>query len=831
MAPEKNPRRKSESARRANQTIRTRTVLIMALLGVVTFVMLIFKLYDLQINQGPELQKKALAQQTRSTVISPNRGTIYDRNHYELAISASAETLILAPKEVLEFVEEQEKAREEAAKKAAEKGTVFNPKPIRDEEFIVKGLARILEMEEEALWKRMERVNSQYEVIAKKMDATTADEVRKFLNGWIDEDGNEIVVEKEDGKRVLKENTDWKPIKLHGIYLQPDSKRVYPYGSQASNVIGFVDADNHGAYGLESKYNDLLEGASGFTISAKDGWNQPLLHQFEQYQDAENGHDLVLTIDNDVQSTLEKGLARMERKFDAKNGTTGIVMDVNSGAILGMATTPTFDANNHGKIQDAKLQQKMDAELARIDAKRSTYKTEEDYKAARSKAVSDALGTQWRNRAINDTYDPGSTFKPITLAAALEEGAVTMNTTFECSGGVMVPGWSKPIRCSKKSGHGHQSLEQAVGNSCNPAFINMAQRLGAEKFYEYFTAFGFKEPTGVDLIGEATGLSASWETFSASQVPLATYSFGQTFTVTPLQLIRAQAAAINGGYLYTPYVVDQVLDDQGNILEQHGDPTPVRQVVSEETSALVRQCLEFVVAKGTGKNGQVAGYRIGGKTGTADKSGTRTPDNPRGDVVVSFMCFAPADNPKYIMLLTMDTPSRTTGTFVSGGNMVAPAASQIMAEILPDLGIEPNYSAEELAGADAPVPNTVGMGVAEAQAKLEEAGFSSRTIGNGKTVTDQTPVGGAIVPNNASVILYLGLEKPTTESIVPNVLGKTAAEANKALTNAGLIMRVAGVTSSDSGNVHAITQSSPEGTKLAPGEVVTVQFGDGSVLD
>ena len=306
-------------------------------------------------------------------------------------------------------------------------------------------------------------------------------------------------------------------------------------------------------------------------------------------------------------------------------------------------------------------------------------------------------------------------------------------------------------------------------------------------------------------------------------VSLASYSFGQTFNVTPLELIRAQAACINGGYLYTPYVVEQVLDGDGNVLEQH-DSTPVRQVISEETSAKVRQCLEYVVAKGGGKNGQVAGYRIGGKTGTADKTGT-------GDVVVSFMCFAPADDPQYIMLLTMDTPSRSTGTAVFGGTMVAPVASQIMADILPALGVEPDYSSEDLAGADAPVPNTVGLTAAAAKEKLTGVGFTCRTIGTGDTVTDQTPAGGAIVPNNANIILYLGQEKPDTPSVVPNVIGKTAAEANKALTNAGLIMRVTGATSSGSGNVRAITQSQPEGAELKAGDVVTVQFGDSSVLD
>ena len=365
MAAEKtprNPRRKTEAARRANQTIRSRTVLIMALLGVITFLALFVKLYDLQINQRTELQKKALAQQTRSTVISPNRGTIYDRNHYELAISASAETLILAPKDILEFVEDQEEKREEAIAKAKEaENTDFVPKPIRDADFIIGGLARILEIDVEVLEKKMEKTESRYEVIVKKLDITKAEEIRKFINGWIDDKGEEIVVEK-DGKHVMKDHPKWKPIKLQGVYLQPDAKRIYPYGTQAANVLGFVDAENHGAYGLESKYDELMSGSTGFTITAKDSWNQPLLHQFEQYHDAENGSDLVLTLDNDVQATLEKGLARMEKKFDAKNGTTGIVMDVNTGAIVGMATTPTFDANAQGKVYDERLQAKLDAE-------------------------------------------------------------------------------------------------------------------------------------------------------------------------------------------------------------------------------------------------------------------------------------------------------------------------------------------------------------------------------------------------------------------------------------------------------------------------------------
>lgn len=804
-----NPRRKSDAARRANQVIRSRTVLVMVLLGVCTFVALFWKLYDLQIRQHEDLQEQAVSQQTRSTVITASRGTIYDRNLTPLALSATAETVFISPKEIEEYVASQETKQAEAQAEAAENGTSYAAPELRDEAYIARGLSRILGVDEGTILKKMEKTYSQYEIIKLRAEQTTADEVRKFINGQIDDEGNAV----PEGQEV----------KLRGVYMEPDSKRYYPYGSLASNVIGFVNAENQGGVGLEAKYESQLEGTSGLTVTAKNAKNTDLLYQYEQYYDAENGNSLVLTLDATVQHSLEKNMESMLDKFDAKNGGTGIVMDVNTGAIIAMASYPNYDLQDYGSIYDETLQKQLDEKLADLAKNRSSYATEEDYEAAVSKVTSEVMQSQWRNKCIDSTYEPGSTFKPITLAAALEEGLANLNTSFTCNGSISVPGWSKPINCSKRAGHGVQSLQQAVGNSCNPAFITMGLKIGTEKYYEYLQAFGLMEKTGVDMIGEVTGLFASEESFNSNVVSLASYSFGQTFTVTPLALIRAQAACINGGYLYTPYVVDQVLDDEGNIIAQH-EVTPVRQVISEETSAIVRQCLEYVVASGTGKNGQVVGYRIGGKTGTADKTGT-------GDVVVSFMCFAPADDPQYIMLLTMDTPSRNTGVYVSGGNMVAPTASQIMSEILPHLGIEPDYSAEELVGADAAVPNVVGMSAADAKAKMDSAGFAYRTVGNGETVTDQTPAGGAIVPNNATIVLYLGEEKPDTLCTVPNVVGKTASEANRMLTNAGLIMKVAGATSSSSGNVYAISQSQAAGTQLAAGEVVTVQFGDSSVLD
>ena len=817
------PRRKSDAARRANQVIRGRTMLIMLLLGVASFTVLFWKLYDLQINRHDELKAEAVSQQTDSMVISASRGTIYDKNGEIMAISYSTETVLLDPGGVQDFVESQEQKIQDAAEEAAEKGAPYTAPEVLDQAYIARGLSRILDVEEETILEHLENTANRYWEVKKKVDQDVADEVRRFINGEIDDEGNQLTTVDEDGNTVLI-STGGRATRLQGISLTPDTKRLYPFGSLAGNVIGFVNANNMGAYGLEASYDDVLSGSTGLTITPTNVNGTPLLFSGgEQMFDAENGSSLVLTLDTNVQYALEKGLESMLDKYDAANGGTGIVMDVNTGGIVAMASYPNYDPGDFSTIYTEGLQAELDAALAEIQQNRSTYETEEAYNQALANARATIQFKQWRNKCYQDTYEPGSTFKPITLATALEEGVVNMNTTFTCTGSIHVEGWGKPINCSKRAGHGTQTLKVATGNSCNPAFVTMGLKIGTEAYYRYLKSFGLMETTGIDLPAEAEGIFANEDSFNSNVVSLAAYSFGQTFNVTPLELIRAQAATINGGYLYTPYLVEQVLDDEGNILSQH-ETTAVRQVISEETSAKVRECLEWVVSDGGGRNGQVTGYRIGGKTGTADKTGTK-------DVVVSFMCFAPADDPQYIMLLTMDTPSRTTGTAVFGGTMVAPVASQIMSEILPLLGVEPDYTAEELVGADTTVPNVVGQTREAAEDRLADLGFTFRTVGDGDTVTDQTPAGGAIVPGNASIILYLGQEKPDTPCTVPNVVGKSASEANKAITNAGLIMKVTGTTTASSGNVYAITQSLPAGTEVAAGTVVTVQFGDNSVLD
>ena len=747
-----NPNRKDESIRRANRVIQTRTFVLMLIMGIGMFFLLFFKLYNLQITRHEELQAKAVSQQTRSSVVTASRGAIYDASGNILAISSTAETIFLSPKEINDALNDEE-----------------NP-VAWTKEVLAAALAKILDVSEEGILKKMARTDSMYEVLKFRVEEDIADQVRQYIN---------------DNK-------------VKGVYLTTDAKRYYPYGDLAAQVIGFVGVDYTGLFGLEAEYDKELQGQSGLVVTAKANQQNDLLYEYSQYFDPENGDELQVTLEATVQYYLEKGMKDMCDAYSPANGATGIVLDVRNGGILAMASFPNYDLNDYATVTDKTLLEQME-------------RGELDEEGAQQK--------QWRNKALNDTYEPGSTFKILTLSAALEEGLIDKTTSVNCSGSVNISGHT--IHCSNKAGHGLQNLEQTVGNSCNPAFISYGLKLGTEKFYQYMRSFGIMSPTGVDLGGEATGVFAADANFT--QLDLACYAFGQNFTVTPLALIAAQAACVNGGYLYTPHFAQQITDSDGNVIWQHDD-TPVRQVISEQTSATVRECLEYVVASGTGKNGQVAGYRIGGKTGTADKGQS-------GDVVVSFLCFAPADDPQIMMLITMDTPSRSTGTYVSGGNMVAPYSSAIMSEILPYLGIEPSYSAEELMGVDTTVPNVIGMTVQEAKDRMKERGFTCKIEGDGEEITDQTPVGGAIIPGKSTVVLYAGAEKPDKMCTVPSLVGRTAAEANTAATNAGLLIRFTGTTSSESNTVLVFSQELEAGTEVPAGTVITVRLGDTTVRD
>ncbi len=780
-------RRKPNSARLAKLVIQRRTLALLLVFGVAAFLALFAKAYDLTITQHNQLQDGASSQQMRSTVISASRGSILDRNGVTLAVSASADNVFLDPRAIDKYAGELDKKRAQMMVDGLKEGEKLPMSGQEYKDLLAVHLAEILDITEEKVRSEMAKTQYAYAVLKKRVEKDISDQIRAFIS------------ENETGAA------------LQGVHLEADSKRYYPRSSLASHVIGFLDPDNHGAYGLEALYEDSLDGTSGLSVTATDGRGSELMFQYEQYYDAQEGHSIQTTLDSNIQYYLERGIADMVSEFGAKNGAFGIVMDPNTGAILAIHSTPDYDPNAPREIYTEKLQ----AQLAKADEENPPEEGKE-HSQAYYDLLSQSQLLQWRSKAVNDGYEPGSTFKVLTLAMALEDGAANRNSTFYCGGSVVVDG--KDIGCSNKNGHGQQTLAEAVGHSCNPAFIKMALGVRSAPFYDYLDAFGLFDKTGVDLPGEGRSVFIDREEFCSHDIDLAAYCFGQNFNVTPIQLIAAQAACINGGYLYQPYVVERELDGEGNVVKQH-DATPVRQVVSEETSAMVRECLEYVVSDG------------GGKTGTADKRGTKTDSNPRGDVVVSFLAVAPADDPQVIMLLGMDTPARqeVTGVYTSGGNYVAPTASKIMADILPYLGISPQYDEETQDSAEATVPYVVGMSKDEAAAKLADYGFSAyRVVGDGDSVTDQTPAGGAIIPAGAEVILYMGAEKSDQLCTVPNVVGLSADEANRALVNAGLIMKATGAGGS---GVKVISQSLASGTEAAAGSVVTVQMGQMTNID
>ena len=777
-----NRRKRPNPWSKINGTGMRRIVILAGIFGVLTFVILFCKLWQLQVTQHDWLENKAITQQTREVTSTAHRGTIYDANGDILAISAAVQNVILSPRDLVDNIESEVKTKDEFGNPRSETAIEAEQKAKLQSTYdlIADNLSSILGIDRTEIMTRLQKTKSAYEVLAKKVEEDVSDQVRAFI---------------EENKLE------------RAVYLTDDSKRYYPYSTMASQVIGFVNSSNTGAYGLESLYNLDLAGTNGKIITNKNASGKEMPSSYSSYIDSINGYNVHTTIDSTIQMYAEKTLEEGIAKFDVINGGFCLVMDPDTGAVLGMASSPDYDLNDPSAIQDSVLQSTLN--------KIKNTSTEEEYEAA----LNAAQLKQWNNKTLNTTYEPGSTFKPIVVAAGLEEGTITDNSTFVCTGKVHIGDWD--IRCSARSGHGTQTLRRAVMNSCNPALIKIGQSLGEDKFREYWENFGFTSTTGIELPGEQK--SVFWTADKFGETELATASFGQRFTTTPIQLIRALSAVINGGHLMEPYVVQSVTDDDGNVVSYH-EPKEIRQVISQETSATVRECLEYVVASGTGKNGQVAGYRIGGKTGTADKGQS-------GDVVVSFLCFAPADDPQIMMLITMDTPSRSTGTYVSGGNMVAPYSSAIMSEILPYLGIEPSYSAEELMGVDTTVPNVIGMSVEEAKDRLKERGFACKVEGDGETITDQTPVGGAIIPGKSTVVLYAGAEKPDKMCTVPSLVGRTAAEANTAATNAGLLIRFTGTTSSESNTVLVFSQELEAGTEVPAGTVITVRLGDTTVRD
>ena len=747
-----------------NRMMLRRTLFLLSVCGAAAFVVLAARLYYLQIVRHDELEARAIAQQVRETTVSAPRGTIYDAKGEVLAMSAGVDTIYLSPAEIAQNNE--------------------------DAGAIAAGLAEILGLDYDAVYAKTQNTRSWYEVVARKVEEDVATAVREF---------------KEEGGYT-------------GIKLEADTKRYYPNGSLAAHVIGFVGTDNTGLGGIEAKYDKVLSGTNGYVMRSTTAAGTDMLYtSWEDYFDAVPGSDMVLTIDAGIQYYVEKHLAQAVEDYDIQNGAAAICMEVDTGAILAMASLGNFDLNDYQTISGEAM--------AEIDAAASGD-------AERAELIAAAQQLQWRNKAISDTYEPGSTFKIITLAMALEEGVVDMNSSFYCGGSTSVLGRNTPVRCWKSGGHGSQTLAQAVQHSCNVAFVNIGQRIGEERFYDYAEAFGFFErtgdssaqltgTTGIDLGGESGSIWWSEDVFCNPEnlSQLAAASFGQTFNITPLQLITAVSACVNGGYLMQPYLVQSTTSPDGAVTEH--DSTPVRQVISEETSAKVRQILEQVVGdstEGTGRNAYVAGYRIGGKTGTSTKTTEEIAGNK--EYIVSFIGFAPADDPQIALLVLLDNPSSESGIYVSGGQMAAPVVGKMMADILPYLGLEPEYSDSELQTMDRAVPDVMGLSIAEAQSKLAESGLSCRVIGSGGAVTSQLPAANSVIASGSEVLLYADAA-PAGGGSVPNLNGMTYSQAREALAAMGLFI---GSDSSvtDADNQLVSGQDIRAGTSAQAGTVITV---------
>ena len=782
----------------SKRSIFRRTLFLMVLCGMVIFIPLGWKLWDIAIVNCEAYQKAAQNQHGLDFVIPAERGKIYDRNSNVMAMSTTVYTLILSPRDLVKSVSNKD-----------EEGNTLS-----DEVYQAKVAARQDQMVEELmnLIPDLDRQEVEGHVHATKMAYR---EIK-------------VNIEEEEHKRIQEYIVENKASSY--LYQIAGSKRYYPYSGLAAQALGFVNA-NGGAYGIEAVYNDVLEGTAGRVVTTRTAAGTERYNSYAEYIDAVNGYNITLTIDTTIQSYLEKTLEEGIKDFEVQDGAFAIAMNPKTGAIYGIASSPDFDPNNYGRITNELLSSQLDENAAAIFEKLKASNTEnltdsQLMEKAESQAYSDAVNTQWRNKAIDSRYEPGSVFKAIVLAAALEEGVVSENDHFFCSGEAIVPGYPKTIKCSNTKGHKDQDLAKAVANSCNPAFIEIGKRLGVDTFYDYFAAFGMLENTGIDLPGEASLAGAVWSRDKMSNVDLAVASFGQRFEITPLQMICGFSAVINGGNLVKPYVVQSVSTQDGTVV-QNTQPEVVRQVISKQTSQRAADILEQVVATGSGNNGYVAGYRIGGKTGTSE---VKTVDLDH--YVVSFMGYAPADDPQVIVLLAYDQPKvkepgsnyGPSGVYISGGNMAAKKAGPLIAQILDYLGIEKTYSTEEAAAADVVMPKVTGLSVTKAEDDLSRVNLRFRTIGEGETVSRQIPAAGTRIPGGSTVILYLGDSAPEASGTVPDVRGMTYENAKNALEKAGFFMRASGASVYYGNTTTAESQSIAGGVAAVTGTVVDVKF-------
>ncbi len=755
-----------------------RIMAVMVVFGLLAFVPVGVRLYSLMITDYDYYANLALRNQTRTTSVTAHRGDIYDRNMNVLATSVTVENVYLDPHEL-----KQSKA---------------------DIQAVSQALGQILEKDAQWIAEQAADITKRYKQVGSRVDEETAARIREYIN-------------EED---------------ISGIHLEPASQRVYPYKTLAAQVIGFTNASNDGSEGVEAAYDSYLTGGAGKVITTKGNNEMDMPFSYENYIASRQGNSLILTLDTTVQACLEKRMEEAIAKYDVQNGAFGLVMNCKTGEILAMATLGSYDPNCYLEIADA-------------DTATALEQMEQDYlsqpigsegydqgKAAYSEALSAARLKQWRNRVLSDGYEPGSTFKVLTMAAALDCGAIDLNTSFHCSGSEQIPGRSQRLHCWRSTGHGAEQTPQALQNSCNIAFAHIALKLGGERFYEYIEKFGILEKTGVDLAGESKGVffdkaliidTDKWGTAS-----LTSGSFGQTFKITPLQLVRAIASVVNGGTLLEPYIVSEILDEEGNTV-MRAEPTAVRQTIRKETSDTMRELIRSVVTEGTAKNASVAGFSIGGKTGTSEKIDVFDENGQRvQDKIVSFVGIAPMEDPEYIVLVALDTPSRETGIYISGGVMAAPTVGAVMADILPYLGVEQTALPEETG--EVVLEELTGLTRQEAEEKLKNAGLNPVFSGDGETVTGQLPKAGQSLAGGSDVMVYLGQTPEMTMVTTPDFFGMTRQQASDTAGQLGLYIQVTGNTEV-SPTVKVVGQNVEKDTQVPAGTTVTLQFADTAARD
>ena len=718
------------------------------------------RLVNIMVVNGEKYQNEASEQQLYDSLVTAPRGEIYDRNMQVLARSTTAWTVYITPNGIHKIDDEADK---EYVRKT-----------------IAENLAEILELEYDKVYEQTGK-RSYYVIVKKKIEKSVADKVREFLSD-----------EKYEDLELVKY-----------VGLDEATKRYYPNDSLASVVLGFVGSDDQGLSGLESYYDNELTGIAGRVVAAKSAAGTDMPLTYERVESAKKGNSLVLTIDSYIQYTAEKYLEAAIAENQIAERGAAIVMNVKTGAVLAMAVKGDFNPNDPFTLSSADQ-----AQVAEI--------TDEDEK---EKKENELLNRQWRNKAVSDTYEPGSVFKIVTASIALEENLINESSTFYCSGSTTVAG--QHYNCHKLQGHGNQTLAQSVSNSCNPAFITIGQLIGVSTFSKYFKAFGLTEKTGIDLPGEANSTYHAED--KMGPVELSSTSFGQTFNLTPMQLISAAAACVNGGYLVKPHLVEKMLDEDGKVVKTT-DTGYKRQVISEKTSKTMRTLMEFVAENGA-KNALASGYRVGAKTGTSQKMSKILSTGDTYLYVGSCVSVAPIDDPEVAVLVILDEPK---GDKYYGGVISAPVNGKIMTDILPYLGYEPTYSEEELKNLATSVPEVVGDTVDNAKAKLSSVKLRYQIKGNGEKIVKQLPEAGNRILSGGVVILYTEDTGDQTVT-VPNLVGLTANEVNTAAAQSGINIEFSGNTTSS--GLKSYNQSVAAGTTVSAGTIVTVYFRDESAID